>query len=75
MSVENWRYAKLKQPIHGHVRERARIYCGGDGMSLLLSLFIAAQAPVVEVTLGDVLLYDYPGVEWVLEEPGLPGRA
>ena len=41
-------------------------------MSLLLALLIAAQAPVVEVTLGDVLLFTYPGVEWTLEEPAPP---
>ena len=41
-------------------------------MPLLLSLFIAVQAPVVEVTLGDVLLFTYPGVEWTLEQPAPP---
>ena len=41
-------------------------------MSLLLALLIAAQAPVVEVTLGDVLLFTYPGVEWTLEQPAPP---
>ena len=40
-------------------------------MSLLLALLIAAQAPVV-VTLGDVLLFTYPGVEWTLEQPAPP---
>ena len=43
-------------------------------MSLLLALLIAAQAPVVEVTLGDVLLFTYPGAEWTLEEPAPPGE-
>ena len=40
-------------------------------MSLLLALLIATQTPVV-VTLGDVLLFTYPGVEWTLEEPAPP---
>ena len=40
-------------------------------MRLLLALLIAAQAPVV-VTLGDVLLFEYPGVEWTLEQPAPP---
>ena len=40
-------------------------------MSLLLAILIAAQAPAV-VTLSDVLLFTYPGVEWTLEEPALP---
>ena len=39
---------------------------------LLLSLLIVAQAPVVEVTLSEVLLYTYPGVEWTLEQPAPP---
>ena len=39
--------------------------------SLILALLISAQAPVV-VTLGDVLLFTYPGVEWTLEEPAPP---
>ena len=41
-------------------------------MILLLALLLAAQAHVVEVTLGDVLLFTYPGVEWTLEEPAPP---
>ena len=43
-------------------------------MSLLLSLLIAVQAPVIDVTLGDVLLFTYPGVEWTLEQPAPPGE-
>ena len=41
-------------------------------MSLLIALFLSAQALVVEVTLGDVLLFTYPGAEWTLEEPAPP---
>ena len=40
-------------------------------MSLFIALLIAAQAPVA-VTLSDVLLYTYPGVEWTLEQPAPP---
>ena len=40
-------------------------------MRLLLALLIAVQAPVV-VTLSDVLLFTYPGVEWTLEQPAPP---
>ena len=38
----------------------------------MLALLLSAQAPVVEVTLGDVLLFTYPGVEWTLEQPAPP---
>ena len=37
---------------------------------LLLSVMVSAQA--VTVTLGDVLLFTYPGVEWTLEQPAPP---
>ena len=40
---------------------------------VLVALLVAGlSAQDVTVTLSDVLLYDYPGVEWVLEEPGFP---
>ena len=38
----------------------------------LFSVLTLAQEPVVDVTLGDVLRFDYPGVEWTLEQPGFP---
>ena len=41
-------------------------------MSLLLALLISAQPVVTVVTLGDVLLFTYPGVEWTLEQPAPP---
>ena len=38
----------------------------------LFSVLTLAQEPVVEVSLGDVLRYTYPGVEWTLEQPAPP---
>ena len=40
--------------------------------SLLLALIIAVQPVITAVTLADVLLFNYPGVEWALETPGPP---
>ena len=37
---------------------------------VLLSAMVSAQAATV--TLGDVLLFTYPGVEWTLEQPAPP---
>ena len=39
---------------------------------ILLALLISVQAPVVEITLDEVLLFTYPGVEWTLEQPEPP---
>ena len=38
----------------------------------LFSVLALAQDQVSEVTLGDVLRFTHPGIEWTLEEPAPP---
>ena len=37
-----------------------------------VSLMVATHAQTEPVTLSTVLLFEYPGVEWVLDEPAFP---